>query len=209
MNNILMNAQMALATQQGRKTQTRREINIPKDFNVDNIETTWAKDGGILDIRFDDYDRDEAVFIKPPYKIGQVLWVREPAIVLGDITEEEVLWFKYKSDEVEDCVGIHERFLQNDDYPKWMEKGRGIPNGCIKEMARTFIRVTNIRVERLNEISEEDCLKEMSYPINEYGENEFGEFPVEVFKNLWESINGKGSFDDRWVWVLEFEVISK
>lgn len=242
MKYTLMNVPMSLATQQGIKTQTRREIKIPKDFNIESVETTWAKDGGIFDIRFDDYDSDETIFIKPPYKIGEVLWVREPAKVVSSNIYDGSITFEYQTDgkqitlrdEINRFIGNYTSSPKNWYFTKnWVLRKQGIPNGCIREMARTFIRITNIRVERLDDISESDAEKEGIKYIgggriadsedcfdvhfyygdlieDGYGyENEFFEYADEAFASLWESINGKNSFDNRWVWVIEYELISK
>lgn len=258
MNNIPMNAPMALSTQQGIKTHTRREVKgltaiatkqIGQGATDDTPSFLFAEKGekvlvnDILDEshwgykhgfryncqdinkRYDGfYAKEDEVILNTPYKIGQVLWVREPAKVIGyDVQGDRnniELKYEFLSDrEVNTLHDIPERFIEVGDprtLPKWIQNCQGIPNGCIKEMARTFIRVTNIRVERLNEISEEDAIKEgierFKSGFKSYG-NGFCENticpPIESFSRLWESINGKNSFDDRWVWVLEFELISK
>ncbi|MFZ2967945.1 MAG: hypothetical protein WA080_02685 [Sulfuricurvum sp.] len=63
-------------------------------------------------------------------------------------------------------------------------------------------------MKRLNEISEEDAKAEGCW----YGKG-CGEIdpPLgnDLFPNLWESIYGKDSFDNRYVWAIEFEQISK
>lgn len=217
MNNILMNAQMALATQQGIKTQTRREVTEHFDY--------VGNDGKLYIERADGYGG----FAKPwvvgtKYKIGQVLWVREPAKVKSvHGTKMDVM---YISDSERVTVDVPSRFYKRQsgnsiiNYAKWISLGQGIPNGCIREMARTFIRVTDIRVERLNDISEEDAIAEgveltgssnngrVKWYRDYLSKSCFGN-AVSSFQTLWESINGKNSFDNRWVWVLEFELISK
>lgn len=269
MNNIPMNAPMALATQQGIKTHTRREAKgltaiatkqIGQDASEDSPafllaqkgekilvneildESHWGYKHGFryncqdINKRYDGfYAKEDEVILNTPYKIGQVLWVREPARVIGVNDYQDVIYCKYLSDGEEVTVPYLDRWLNDDGLtvPKWAENCQGIPNGCIREMARTFIRVTNIRVERLNEISEgdaeregikyvggvrigdsEDCFEVMFYHGDliegEYGyENELFEYASDAFASLWESISGEDSFNNRWVWVIEFELISK
>jgi hypothetical protein len=83
--------------------------------------------------------------------------------------------------------------------------------------SRITLEITGVRVERLNEISEEDCWREgievldgdfegsdicaMAKRIG--GSYEDGK---PTFAMLWESINGPGSWDlNPWVWVVEFK----
>jgi len=203
MNYILMNAPMALATQQGIKTQTRRVASPTAELVY------------------------RCAFATPsaPYKIGEVIWVREPVRVEHHTLANVgfLMAYRYLSDTTLKTMRVPERFKK---LPKWIEKEQGIPNGCIREMARTFIRVTDIRVERLNEISEEDCLREgirelskdgvvhkyCVYDHKDYSSTPWTDMvrnPKEAFCALWESINGKNSFDNRYVFVIELELISK
>ena len=90
-----------------------------------------------------------------------------------------------------------------------------------KKAARLFLRIKDIRVERLWDISEEDSKKEgvlfsTIHGIVEYKNymSKIGEtFPVFAklsFMSLWESINGNASLElNPWVWVIEFEKIEK
>lgn len=92
-----------------------------------------------------------------------------------------------------------------------------------KEYARLFLRVKDVRIERLNEISEEDLYSEGIIPHSPQDcPCNYTEYPCDScwnysehedmkgqFKELWESIYGKGSFNDDYVWVVEFEKISK
>lgn len=119
-------------------------------------------------------------------------------------------------------------------YAWWDEKAkRGYLNRpsifMPKWATRLWLRVTAIRVERLQDISEEDAEKEgvehntldgvpipdeyYKYPIERY-EDGFPAFSaVESFETLWDSINGKPRKDGKdiswaanpWVWVIEFE----
>lgn len=102
-----------------------------------------------------------------------------------------------------------------------------------KEAARIFLKVTNVRVERLQDISEEDAIAEgiaidkqpmknndgWYYPKNYLPENteywgskyfKIGEYS-KSFKSLWQSINAKKHpwESNPWVWVYEFQRIEK
>jgi len=215
-----MNAPMALATQQGVKTQTRRIIK--GDPRVDDVGH-WICSGANWGVGTDGKPYvKEFIKWKAPYKIGEVIWVREPVRVEHHTLANVgfLMAYRHLSDTTLKTMRVPERFKK---LPKWIEKEQGIPNGCICEMARTFIRVIDIWVERLNEISYGDALAEgisrdfsagnewwlwKDYSTGKF-EFEYDFRPEESFGTLWESINGKNSFDNRFVWVIEFELISK
>jgi len=96
--------------------------------------------------------------------------------------------------------------------------------------SRISLEITGIRVERLQDISEEDAIDEglkaitkdgklIKYGIPDRdgypGADDFGwnwgdwdKSPVLAYKRLWQSINGKGSWDlNPFVWVIEFKRI--
>jgi hypothetical protein len=89
-------------------------------------------------------------------------------------------------------------------------RGRHIRHGAIfyaREAARIFLRVTGIRAERLQDISEEDAEREGVEPI--YG-NDFASEKrhLPAFARLWDKLNakrGEGWAQNPWVWVIEFE----
>ena len=89
-----------------------------------------------------------------------------------------------------------------------------------KAAARIWLKVVNVRVERLHEITEQDAIAEGAQcGIFRYGPNVCkGEYHLEInrhadytdgFKYVWHQINGRESWDaNPWVWVVELEVLS-
>ena len=79
------------------------------------------------------------------------------------------------------------------------------------------IRITNVRIQRLQEISDEDCLKEgIRKVVNEngiyvqyyVGNDACFETPREAFANLIDKVSGKGTWNSNpYVWVYDFELI--
>lgn len=145
----------------------------------------WLTDGMTLHEHF-----------KSPYgAIGDVLWVRETWAEFQGL-EDAPTCYVYKADGTWDDK-VH--LIDN----KW-KPSIFMPRSA----SRISLRITNIRVERLKEISEEDAKREgVIYPANPGVEN-YGNGYYANFRLLWESINGKGSWEENpWVWVIEFEVI--
>jgi hypothetical protein len=70
--------------------------------------------------------------------------------------------------------------------------------------SRITLKITGVRVERLNEISRGDAMAEGCPHSNlAYGQN-----PCDWFHELWESINGPESWAaNPWVWVVEFQKV--
>ena len=165
---ILMNTEMARAVLDGRKSQTRRVIKSHIDIHSDCKFSHQCSDGSF---RFDSLNKNYFATIDSKHKKGDILWVREPVQVTdcNHLLEDSSvcrLEYKYKSDKdwerrIAEKMDLPERlFTDIGNPPKWALNRQSIPNGCIKEMARIFLRVTNVRVERLQDISDEDCLAE-------------------------------------------------
>jgi hypothetical protein len=74
--------------------------------------------------------------------------------------------------------------------------------------SRITLEITSVRVERLQDISEDDALAEgcsSTAIVHEDGEDYTGHYASEEYQDLWESINGPGSWGaNPWVWVVEF-----
>lgn len=145
------------------KTQTRRVVNVPIGFNVESFSTALDDNYNVVEARFDDYDNDEVIFIKPKWKAGNILWVREPVEITaisdtgnygGSYQDGVYIDFKYASDSKE----VFNFELSSEFWMKsWVKVGNRISNSCLKEMARTFLRVTNVMVGQLQDINY-DCI---------------------------------------------------
>lgn len=73
--------------------------------------------------------------------------------------------------------------------------------------SRITLEITEVRVQRLQEISEEDAAAEGVEPAKLYISDECGPF-VAAYSTLWDSINGAGSWDaNPWVWAVSFKVV--
>lgn len=161
--------------------------------------------------------------IRCPYgKVGDILWVRETFAPWDDNNH-----YAYKADGFIERYGAWERdtpkkFHDVERIEKW-KPGIFMPRSA----CRIFLEITAIRVERLQDISEEDAEAEgiefMNTQVGRmykdyvadpsgYGDpkHDFPSvgWPIESFKTLWESINGPGSWEiNPWVWVIEFKKV--
>jgi len=219
------------------KTMTRRIVKLPdckwKDRNGKitkikvNIEKIY-KEYSFLGEPYDKmieingvgefegtYYEKEFVRKFAKHQIGDVLWVREPAIIKNIDYEYNEIEYMF-SDEVKSKIFIPDRFTkgygENADEitAQWIVINKKVPNGCLKEMARYFIKITDVRVERLQDISEEDCIKEgINWKDNYCDNGETLNCYIEWFKNLWNT-TAKAPYrweDNPFVFVYEWEYI--
>jgi hypothetical protein len=157
-------------------------------------------------------DRSEA---KCPFgKPGDILWVRETWTDEINGKENHYPFFKADFPMTWDDDGQTHTLLVTD--LKW-KPSIFMP----KHICRLQLLIKSISVERLNDISKEDAIREGIEPTIRL-ENDFvkgdqyykhytnkkidGADPVSSFRSLWESINGKESWDSNpWLWRIEFE----
>lgn len=191
---ILFSAPMVNSILNGTKTQTRR---IAKGVGIAP---------GIGQVLKGSDDIKEWSDLCPYGKPGDRLWVRETFCYHDDLA-----MYLYKADDVTCC--------------KW-KPSIHMPRSA----SRILLEVKNVRVELLQDISEEDAIDEglkaitkdgklIKYGIPDRdgypGADDFGwnwgdwdKSPVLAYKRLWQSINGKGSWDlNPFVWVIEFKRI--
>lgn len=205
MKPILFNTEMVRAILEGRKTVTRRVVKLPSQVAVqDNgLYTLYAEGTCYEDQRLEDI----AEYLKKPYKVGDILYVRETWIPKeSEENGKLVKGFGYKAD----LTGYESMFV-------WRPSIH-MP----KEAARIFLRVTSVRVERLQDITLDDMEKEGVFDPCFYCSATFGcdtcinEGGIEEdFKHLWDStikrdqLNTYGWEANPYVWVIEFERVER
>lgn len=190
---ILFNTEMIRAILDGRKTVTRRVIKteLPEflGFGYDWV----SKDKAVFG--FSKYGHLEA--FKPRYQVGDILYVRETFFLKYDGEMYFYLADRFSNRE-------EKRLLDYTDV-RW-KPSIHMP----KEAARIFLKVTNVRVERLKDITSRGAIKEGfegKYNYDEYDSSE----AIRMFIDLWNStIKKQDLYEYGWeanpyVWVIEFE----
>lgn len=211
---IMFNDKYSLtqAVLDGRKTMTRRIIKCPRTFKGE-----WVA-GFNIHRRHSDkkivgwpcmYDADEREFdmgeIFPKYKVGEVLSIAQSYESLG-MNPEIALNDR-------DGIGF---YTKTKFAPGWKNK-----MFVRADLMLHHIRITNIKIERLQDISDKDCLKEGIYKgqcgsadthfMDAYyykGDIQPYCTPREAFAALIDKVSGKGTWESNpYVFVYEFELI--
>ena len=205
---IIFNTEMVRAILDGRKTQTRRMFKAqphddwaPFSKNAEWFTPTVIDKRGFYQPANDEVfgvSSEDCAFVSPFGTLGDQLWVREAMTkahwpdlyyVCGGLTAGT-------GDEDFDYRGAEYRgFIPSIHMPRWA--------------ARILLEVTAIRVERLNEISENNAIKEGFDHSRSAAAKSGGwyEKPRAAFLRTWEQIYHNVDANP-WVWVVEFKVIS-
>ncbi len=203
MKPILFNTDMVRAILDGRKTVTRRVVKF--DHGRNPQWTGYIPDGHVL------YGSNNIPAAKAPYRPGDILYVRETWRIQAAHRFEADARIEFKAGGPLQTIQFpgsrsqgtsrieYDAFLRKWDRPGWCPSIH-MP----KEAARLFLRVTDVRVERLCHIGRTDALKE--------GANQA--CAVLNFKSIWDNAvnpadrNQYGWDANPWVWVISFERIS-
>lgn len=150
--------------------------------------------------------------LKPRYNVGDILYLKEPYCigVNGCDTLPSLIYYKYNE---KDMSFLTRTGLIND--IKWKNK-LFMPASD----ARHFIKITSVRAERLQDISDEDCIKEgIEEELNIHNGKQWFTYcngthsfdtPREAYKALINSIDGKDTWDNNpWVWVYDYKLIDR
>lgn len=234
---ILFSTPMVQAILEDRKTQTRRtrgleEINKnPDDWHrvgdpIRKICRFWdsskEKDPNPIDIHYGfcfNGNRNHDLYIPCPYgKPGDRLWVRETWLKL---VEEHIMDapigmapYIYRANCDADSEDARKDYIRAG-YPYQWKPSIHMPEAA----ARIWLEITDISVERLQDISKEDAIAEGIEPVADGYKNYMPKLSstsqfcwptaYHSFQSLWESINGTESWDlNPWLWVVKFKVLS-
>lgn len=193
----------------GRKTQTRRIITCPKEFKGEWVAGfyVYKRQSYNAIIQWPCmYDADECAFdggeILPKYKVGEIVAVAQA----------------YREVAHPNDGFLDDRYEVKDEYAAgWSNK-----MFVRADLMPHHIRITNVRVERLQDISDEECIKEgviesvvmgTNGSLSEYfveGPKHicYGKTPREAYAVLIDLISGKGTWSSNpYVFVYDFELV--
>lgn len=200
---ILFNEPMVQAILAGTKTQTRRPMKAQPDGQPvrDPGDGRWYVNGGPW-------------LASPPAAVGDVLWVRETWRTEELPSGEDGVRFAADGAFVpiantekaaNDWIEAH----NNGKYGLKLRPSIHMPRWA----ARIFLRVTDVRVQRVRDITEDDAMAE---GVNVLDASQFTvDVPARLinarvaFGDLWSEVYGRDSWDcNEWVWALTFERIA-
>lgn len=229
---ILFSGEMVRAILDGRKTQTRRIIKpqpehglMPCHYNKTGwAECTAPNEHGITGCRCND--------VKAPFGCGgdeyepMRLWVRETWKTGCNLDKYSPKQIREKFEDAGYRLGDRGNgkccpmlYLANGEHKRWGdydiadfgEWGKTRVSIHMPRWAsRITLEITDVRVERLQDISEADAISEgvnLRGPVGNIVEA-MKSPGVYQFANLWEAINGAGAWDaNPWVWVVKFRPV--
>lgn len=211
---ILFNSEMVRAVLDGRKTATRRTVKqaVWEDFVCEGEKV----------LHYFDQKRNiyESPIYKTPYQPGDILYVREtfafipcidchiggPFVVDNSNCSKIPVIYENRDSISEGC------FFYRADYPEPKRITWRPSIHMPKEAARIWLKVTDVRVERLHDMTLDDFLSEgvvirpeaFNDPENAYMQAR------SEFARIWDSTIRKSQTDlNPWVWVIEFERCEK
>lgn len=235
---IIFSTEMVKAIMDGRKTQTRRVVNLELGLaDTDRNDTSYLK---IPDIYGDYWDAKDLCRYQP----GDVLWVRETWRIGAWNEDMSTITVDYKADGfassewlfVDDEEAFERYWIQStedamkagmqtdvDGRYHWKpgeSPTRWRPSIHMpRVVARLFLEVTDVQVERVQDITEEGALREgmtrhlrtkLGYAAEE-SEETFNYFQArDTFRLYWDYLNNKRGYGwdaNPYVWVISFKVV--
>jgi hypothetical protein len=222
---ILFNTEMVKAVLEGRKKQTRRIIK-PQPFIANGAfqfeHKKYTEDNHCYSELSEDHEKfdDFLISINPYGQIGDRLWVRETWCHGHEVFMYRPPNYWYKVQDAWGDINI----LENE-VDKIGGKLKWKPSIFMpRDASRITLEITDIRVEGIRAISEDDCLKEGIDMESDHAslcidieacttyENDLidGSAIKTVFSKLWDSINAKRGysfFSNPWCWAISFKVV--
>lgn len=207
---ILFSTPMVQAILEGTKNQTRRIVKNNNSLYASKFSELDFNDAFVEGFNLSDKClkakhllNDTRQLILSKIETGDIFWVRETWQYSDDLEHP----YLYKQKELGEWL------------PEYFKRMKWKPSIFMpKEACRNFLEVTNVRVEKLNDITEEDAKSEgikvykLEEEYHDYNGSGCGCYATAKgsFFSLWNSINGKNSWKaNPWVWVYDFKRVEK
>jgi len=202
---MLFNSEMVLAILDGRKTQTRRPMKIQPRHGLYGNGNIISPEYFVLDYKDGTIPLTKSCAYRwlnvcPFGKVGDRIYVRETFM-----QPENIIFYKADEADLVPYEGL--KWTPSIHMPRWA--------------SRITLEITNVRVERVQDISEEDAIAEGSFlrrcscpqmnrPPRDNIDMMFKQTGCHIhgeeFQHLWNSIYNNWD-DNPWVWVAEFKVV--
>lgn len=210
MKPIIFNTEMVKAILSGQKVSTRRPLKKQPSSHHWDVFDTYKLKHNMLETQKGLFCcfrhvaevkgqllRDEDIDVKAPYQKGDTLYIRETwktyKKAKGSGNSFHISEYKaYRADEDNPSINKPSEYYDS----KW-KPSIHMP----KDVARLFLKVTDVRVERVNQIDNQGCINE-GIPMQKDRPR------LHAFKELWNSLYSNWN-KNPWVWVIDFEVIKK
>lgn len=212
---ILFSAPMVCALLAGTKTQTRRGLKPQPELYSEGRWHVFGPGGGVAGVCTDDVPEAAIDFVR--IQPSDRLWVRESLAAASN--DQGVRWLSYAAD-------------GKDVWPlfQWAKERNSVPSIHMPRWAsRLTLIVTDVRVQRLQDISEEDARAEgianaphghwkcygatpkpfrgAAPTVLSHGRGVVSAGATHSYATLWDSINGPGSWEaNPWVSAVTFTV---
>ena len=206
MKKIMFNDKYGLtqAVLEGRKTMTRRIITAPRrkidGKDVCGFAVYKTHEGIPYEVWLTGPDEESLCQLLPTYHIGEEVAIAQ---CYRELYEKREIFFQSKAslELYKSLAGWNNKMFVRSD----------------RNVMPNRIHITNVKYERLRDISSEDCLKEgiearvtgchTFYYI--HGEDKAYNFPKQAFSALIDKVSGKGTWQrNPWVFVYEFELLN-
>ncbi len=210
MKGILFKPDMHQAIREGKKTVTRRVIKpqplecvaeLKEHSGIKGYWVPYLADKWMVNSNQGSHKNDCGYY--PRYQVGEVVYIKE-----AWATEKQ--YDHLSPRDVPRTATIFYPFDGVGEWPINLSIGKlRSPMFLMEWKARDFIKITNVRVERLQEITVEECIKE-GHPSQGYPHMNGTEWQrshvLAWYKNLWDSINKEFLWGSNpWIWRYEFE----
>lgn len=208
---MLFSTLMVEALLNGTKTETRRIVKFPKDYDGKNVYPN-----GTLGLKYTSSDFEDCVKrLDPKVNVGDIIWVRETFQITDFLhPTDENYGYIYKASE-------NGKEWQNNSE-NWTWK----PSLFMPKVAcRIFLKCVSVHAERLQEIDEQSAINEgvifdVKLPVANFKTKTLYRDYTKVtagcadarssYMTLWKKINGDESWKENpYVWVYKFELIEK
>ena len=208
---MVLTKENVIATMAGRKRMTRRIINpqpkTDKSILCTMIDTTSREDGKYRGwnywAEYEDICEVKGTrtkYFKPRYQVGDEVYIAEGYQIRHWHSPSMNITGIYTSDNQTFDINLTERewnLFRNRIFPDSISPGRFM----YKSLARTFMTITGVGAERVQDISLKDIIAEGITPKNRTEPTMYI-----AWYNLWDSIHGEGAAaDNKWVFWYKWE----